>query len=374
MSKTWQNFRGLTALVALAGLPLLAGCGGGSGGGGTAATAPSTTTRAAAIKIQKFALRAFTNGAPTNSAFSINALGTSPNAGTGAVSGTAGATGSNGVTLFGGYLNSLRPSNNANGAAASSRAVKRHSRDASAPFYYDEWLALWVDTLVSDGTNLSQKFYVDEAKSVPAGSLTATLSAANVYPIVGTYQYAYTAGTLNGTSGSLTYTSNADNSGKFSYSSVNSDGWKYKGDATQNADGSSAWTDRTDSPDGSYSTDSGTFRADGSSVTTTTTSDGYTVTFNNNADGSATGKITGPGTGLPATIVRDANGNTTITYADGTTDTLPGWTACYNGDTGTISSDGGSTGSGSESGNSSGSAGSTGGSSGNPGPPAAPPI
>lgn len=380
MKHTARKFRLLALTTALALTPLLTGCGGGSGGGPAANTskAPSAATRAAVRKIQSSSLRAFANGAPTGSAFSSNALG-APTAGN--AGGAAGAaSGINGITLAGGYLNSLRPSGgassaNSGGGRRVNRLTARRGRDASggssgstpgdpgsinggpgstgATFYYDEWLALWVDTTVNTGAAYHQNFYQDQAKTVPAGSLDSTSSDWNVYPVSGSYHFVCAAGSLKGTSSDSTFTYNADYSGAFHYASATSDGWKYKGDSVNNADGSSSWTNRTDSPDGTYSTDTGTFLSDGSSVTKTTGSDGYTVEYTNNADGSATGKITGSFAGLPAAIVRDTTGKTTITYADGTVDIIPGWDALYNGGD-PISSEGGSsgsTGSGSATGN-----------------------
>ena len=70
---------------------------------------------------------------------------------------------------------------------------------------------------------------------------------------------------------------------------------------------------------------SGTFHGDGSGATHTDDSAGYVADFTYNADGSGRGRVTGPIAGLPAIIVWDARGNTTITYADGTSDFIPGW-------------------------------------------------
>ena len=374
MKHTTRQYRLLALTTALALTPLLTGCGGDSAVS-AASKAPSAATRAAVRKTQTRFLRAFANGAPTSGAFSANTLagglgaGNSAGATGGAAGGNSGGTG--GITLAGGYLNSLRPFGGANNSApGATRRVKRltvhRGRDASggsngsggsttgdpgasgsdpgstgSDFYYDDWLALWVATTVNTGATYHQNFYEDQAKTVPAGSLDSTSSDWSVYPVSGSYHFVCTAGSLKGTSSDSTFTYNADYSGKSSYSSVTSDGWKYKGDSVNNADGSSSWTNRTDSPDGTYSTDAGTFLSDGSSVTKTTGSDGYTVEYNNNADGSATGKITGSFAGLPATIVRDATGKTTITYADGTVDIIPGWDALYNGDGGTITSNSG---------------------------------
>ena len=47
-------------------------------------------------------------------------------------------------------------------------------------------------------------------------------------------------------------------------------------------------------------------------------SDGYTSDYTYRSDGSGFARINGPAPGLPATIVWDTFGNTTITYADGT--------------------------------------------------------
>ena len=184
--------------------------------------------------------------------------------------------------------------------------------------------------------------------------MESVFSAVDAVPQTSTYTYTFTAGIMAGTHGSSSWNYNADGSGSSSYENVTSDGWKFKGSSVQQADGTSVWKNRTDEPGGFFTTDEGTFKADGSSVTKTTSSDGYTVQFTNNADGSATGTVTGPQPGLPAHITRDTNGKTVIRYADGTVETIPGWTELYNdtpgaasGSTGTA---GGNTGSGDASG------------------------
>ena len=291
------------------------------GGSSVSGGSPTSGTRAAVRKVQSRGLRAFANGAPTVSAFGRTSL-------TGAGAGAA-TTSVSSVPLVGGYLNNLN-------AVHNNRAAKHHTRAEESNFYYDEWLGLWVET-TNSSTSFSQKFYTDQAKTQPAGSIDATFTPLDVFPQTSTYTYAFTGGIMAGTHGSSAWTANADGSGASSYENVTSDGWKFKGSSVQLANGTSTWHNRTDEPDGFYTIDDGTFKADGSSSTKTTSSDGFVAQFINNADGSATGTITGPAAGLPATVIRDTTGRTTIHYADGTIEIIPGWLEIYNDDPGATS-------------------------------------
>ena len=322
---------------------LLTGCGGGSGS--SSSGSPSAGTRAAVRKVQSHGLRAFANGAPAASTFGASVGG---GVGGNAAGASTTSTGTSGIPLVGGYLNSL------NAAHTNHRAAKHRTRDEDPNFYYDEWLGLWVE-INNTSTTYSQQFYTDQAKTQSAGRVESVFSASDAVPQTSTYTYTFTAGIMAGTHGSSSWSSNADGSGASSYENVTADGWKFKGSSVQQADGTSVWKNRTDEPDGFFTTDEGTFKADGSSVTKTVSSDGYTAQFTNNADGSATGIITGPNPGLPAHITRDTTGKTVIRYADGTIETIPGWTELYNDTVGAVSgssgSEGTTTGSGGSSGN-----------------------
>jgi hypothetical protein len=191
-------------------------------------------------------------------------------------------------------------------------------------FYYDEFLGLWVD-IKDTATQSTYTLYVDEAKTQPAGSIVVTLPSGNTYPQVYSSTYNFTAGVMAGSHGSYQTTVNQDGSGNSSYDDTYTDGSKDSGTSTWTAKGDFSWSNQTTDSTGAQTTSSGSFHADGSGTTHATTSDGYVIDYTYNADGSGHGKIAGPAAGLPATVTWDVYGDTTITYADGTVDSIPGW-------------------------------------------------
>ena len=192
-------------------------------------------------------------------------------------------------------------------------------------FYFDEYLGLWVQ--IEDGAAQSAYLlYEDEAKTKPAGSIVTTWPENwEVFPQVYSSRYEFTAGFLAGARGSFETAQNADGSGHSSYENVYADGWKDQGRSAWTGRGDFTWSSRSEDPNGFTVSDRGAFRADGSGGTHSETSDGFTADYTFNADGSGHGRISGPLPGLPATITWDAFGNTTIRYADGTTEHIPDW-------------------------------------------------
>jgi hypothetical protein len=192
-------------------------------------------------------------------------------------------------------------------------------------FYFDQYLGLWVQTEYSAAES-KYLLFEDEAKTKPAGSIVTTQPADwRVFPQTYSSRYEFTAGYLKGARGSYDNVLNADYSGRSSYENVFADGGKNRGESTHTSAGDFTYFDRAEFADGYWTESRGTFRANGSGGTRTESSDGYQTDYTFNADGSGRGTIKGSLPGLPATVTWDARGNTTIRYADGTTERIPGW-------------------------------------------------
>jgi hypothetical protein len=192
-------------------------------------------------------------------------------------------------------------------------------------FYYDYFLGLWVDVTTTPG-KVTYSLYVDQAKTTSAGQIqTIQPTDYNTFPQTYSSSYTFTAGALAGSQGSAQNVTNADYSGTATYSDTYADGSKDSGSSSWSGQGDYSWQSRSDLSDGSWTQSTGSWRADGSGGTKTSSSDGYSAVYVYNSDGSGNAHISGPDPGLPATIVWDAYGNTTITYADGTVEHIPGW-------------------------------------------------
>ncbi len=366
--KTTTRRRFMTLLAATAGslaaLSALAGCGGSSGTGpgfggctitGTNGTHPTDATRA---RLQELSARTFqgiaASGAPLPLGIGFSgggAVGGGDSVGGGGAAGTAGP-GSGGVSVpnVGAFMQNVAnqpPSRSTRAIRAmqSGRAVRGATRDvAPGPdvpppppgdggeyplpqptFYFDEYLGLWVQTEYSR-TEFTYRLFEDEAKTKPAGSIVTTQPADwNVYPQTYSSRYEFTAGYLNGAHGSYENTVNADYSGRSKYENVYADGGTNRGHSTSTGAGDFTYSDRTEDATGFWTESAGTFRRNGSGGTRTSSSDGYATDYTFNADGSGRGTIKGNLPGLPATITWDARGNTTIRWADGTTERISGW-------------------------------------------------
>lgn len=348
-----------TAITAV----LLTGCGGG-GTSRVVSKTPTKATKAHVQSVQILSLRNMAQSGVPNGTFTAMRGGIAPLAG--AVSAVAGSAANGGastntaalpVPLLGQFLHNVG-STSITSRTKAIRAMMAHQTtlhgkitrvastsgssggvsgssgtiipvDPPVPivmptFYYDDYLGLWVD-INDTATTSTYTLYQDQAKTQPAGSIITNFPAADTFPQIFSSTYSYTAGSQAGSGGKYNSTYNADNSGSSSYVDIYSDGSKDQGSSSSTANGDYTWTGRTDNADKSYISMSGTFHDDGSGATRTSGSDGYASNFTYNADGSGHGRVTGPDAGLPATIVWDALGNTTITYADGTADFIPGW-------------------------------------------------
>lgn len=186
-------------------------------------------------------------------------------------------------------------------------------------FYYDEFLGLWVQVDFAEGS-FSFLLYEDEAKTKPAGHMTSTWPTDwTAYPQTFDSSYEFRAGFLAGSSGSYVVTMTDESTGTMTYTNTGHDGSSSSGSSTWSATGSN-WQNEATLGDGQWFKDRGAFRSDGSGQTQSENSLGYRWTMNWSADGSGNGRIEGPDPGLPATLVWDAFGEGTITYADGSSE------------------------------------------------------
>ena len=322
---------------------LVAGCGGGNGKSTTSttrATAPTQVTRDRVQSLNSSLFRTATQIGyqPTSFAYSRNSLSGGYGASTPTVGDSSGATASvsnSTVPLVGAFLRNIAASSNTSRHAAIHSAVTHRRGEStsgtpdpisvSPTFYYDYYLGLWVEITETNSTS-TYALYEDEAKTKPAGSIETTWAVDDTtFPQVYQSSYSFTAGYLAGSHGASTNTNNADGSGSAHYDDVYADGWSDKGQSSWSGQGDYSYSSRTQTAASQWTESRGSFRADGGGGTHMATSDGYAADYVYNTDGSGHGTITGPDPGLPVTISWDAYGNTTIRYADGTIETIPGW-------------------------------------------------
>jgi hypothetical protein len=356
---------GVFLIATLLSAAVLAGC----GGGGTNRAVSKTPTKATKARVQSMETQSFRimaqSGVP-NAALSAMrggimagggvAVGTGVGSGTGTVAPVSSANGAAPpVPLMGQFLNNIAVVSKSARSRAISRMQTRHaqgiaritrddSSTGSSPgspptttspgpipdpgppptFYYDDYLGLWVD-IADTPTSSAFTLYEDEAKTKPAGSIVTTFPTGDTFPQIFASTYSFTAGSQAGSHGDYNNTVNQDRSGSSSYLDVYMDGGKDQGSSHWTTGGDYTWTGRTDNADKSYASMTGTFHADGSGAMHSEGSDGYVSDYTYRADGSGHAHISGPFPGLPVTITWDAQGNTTILYADGSSDFIPGW-------------------------------------------------
>lgn len=348
-----RAFARLFACLLVGTIPLLlVGCGGGSSSSST--RSPNAQTRAALKKLQNHTLLSLAQGGVNNAtlnAMRANFNGVAPATSNGATT----ANLSTPLPMTGGFIANVAAKSKSGRARSITRMVTHRrsltlTRDTitspggsstgapgsvggspggtdpgtTAPtFYYDEYLALWVD--ISDSATQSlYSLYEDEAKTKPAGNITTTLPSSSTYPQVYSSSYTYTAGAQKGAHGSYVSTQNQDGSGSSIYQDTFANGDTDSGESDYTAAGDFTW--KSDSNfGGAKSSFRGTFHSDGSGSSHSETSDGYVSDYTYRADGSGEAHISGPDPGLPATVVWDALGNTIITYADGTVEKWTGW-------------------------------------------------
>lgn len=302
-------------ILALVPLLVLWGCGGSSGGGVNSLDGPTATTREHVSSTRNFGVGAMLHSGVQNASFATAMNG-------GPAPGGMGRPAP--APMLGGFLRHLPPEGLLRPhPAGGGGGVTPPDPWPMPTFYFDEWLGLWVQVQITETSN-RMDFFVDEAKTQPAGHMLSTWPRTwGVYPVSWHSDYEFTAGTMNGSHGTGDSTMTSETSGNFSYDDTWS-GNRYHGSSAWSEQGT-RWTNRTDNSDGSWSNDSGDYAADGSGTTVCENSLGYRSTFHWNADGSGNGRIEGPDPGLPAIIAWDGQGMGTITYADGTTEEYHWW-------------------------------------------------
>lgn len=332
----WLAALGLSAIFA-------PGCGGGSSAP-TRSSAPTDQTRTRLASLQNQQLRALSQSGVQPASFASARNSGFANASTMLVGGSSSAGGANipggsngamisSFPLIGAFISNVaivRPVSAGSVAAGSGRRAayrtRRHTREEGADpnFYFDEFLGLWVQ--IQDApTSSDYLLFVDQAKKQAAGSFHTVFPATDTFPQTFESHYAITAGALQGTHGDYVTVQNDASSGRSDYNNAYGDGWSDRGHSEWKADGASTWNSRTEGPNGAFYTYRGAFKADGSGTNHTEASDGYVTDYTYNADGSGSGRIQGPAPGLPATLTWDIFGDTTIHYADGTTEHYSGW-------------------------------------------------
>lgn len=239
-------------------------------------------------------------------------------------SGTSGGGGGGGYSMGGFVRNFFAPGGGARavpgGAGTSGGTVGGGGGTGNEYFYYDEWLQLWVQSQWTE-TTYSNLFYIDQAKTQPAGHMTSTFADNwETYPQVYTSEYEFTAGTQSGAHGTYNCTQSSISEGNMSYSNVYADGSHDQGSSNW-SDTGSHWEGRWDSATGTtWFEDSGSWTADGHGTYSCSNSDGWSADWTYNPDFSGSAHFEGPDALLPADLTWTADGHYHIVYADGSTE------------------------------------------------------
>ncbi|HTQ08565.1 MAG TPA: hypothetical protein VMI31_00695 [Fimbriimonadaceae bacterium] len=212
---------------------------------------------------------------------------------------------------------------NGTGPTLLKRALAPSAEAASGgqSFSYDGSLHLWVATRWS-GSTFSDSFYIDQSKTQPAGHLTLTSSTGwTSYPQSYKGDYAFTAGKLNGTSGSYTCTQTSPLAGFMSYKAAYADSAHVTGMSSWTGAGAK-WQSEWDGPGkAGWYKDSGSWSADRSGGYTLKASDGEAAVWTFKPDGSGSAHFEGgSAVKLPADISWTGAGNFKATFADKSND------------------------------------------------------
>jgi hypothetical protein len=227
-------------------------------------------------------------------------------------------------------LAGVKNSSNIRTADGAEARVSRHARQVregeDQEKYFDEWLGLWVKQQpgLNDQPELGsgELYFVDEALTQSAGHSLTWVSEAGVYPVTGKRELTLTAGNFAGERDLYEYSVNEDSSGSSkgegNYPGVGS--FKFQG--SWNEGGISQFSERFTFVDGTWQDYSIKENQDLSFRLAIESSVGVKFTLDFKEDQSGTGRIEGPATGLPATLVWDIDGNGTITWSDGSTSAI----------------------------------------------------
>lgn len=196
-------------------------------------------------------------------------------------------------------------------------------------FYFDEFLRLWVRIEENLGRS-RYDFFEDEAQTTQAGfAETRWPEEWSVYPQTWISMYRFDAGALAGTSGAWETTSAEDGSGSSRSQGIWSDGAAHKSESRWQANGDSTWWSRNEGPGAWWSESTATFGHNGSGEMRHGDSDGYTVIYSYNPDGSGSARFAGPTADFPVVIAWDGLGGAWITYPDGRREPIEGWWGCW---------------------------------------------
>ena len=336
---------------------VLAGCGGGGNGTASLSNTPTAATRAHIQTLHGQVSRQLTSSGSSSTAlvFTRNRFAAGAAFPTAApVSGAAGTSGwtaadaqavvFENVPNLGGFLKNVAGAVHQSARHAKSRQADDTTNDApDAPddtpvlfdtppvltddpnFYYDFYLELWTSVTTTPDT-ITYALFSDEAKTQSAGNIITRLPTDyNGFPQVYASSYTFTAGYLSGAHGNAQNITNGNGSFSSDYTNVYADGTSDTGKSNGDASGNFSWQSRTDGPGTAFTQGAGTFRADGSGGSRFSTSENYAANYVYNADGSGRGQITGGDPGMPVIITWDTFGNTTVRYADGTSEQYAGY-------------------------------------------------
>lgn len=186
--------------------------------------------------------------------------------------------------------------------------------------YFDEELQLWV----ADDTSLPNTtyFFEDEAMTLPAGSDVTVEDPTHFFGLKRHFEV--TKGPRAGEVFDSLYFLHEGGGGQEDITGKTKDG-KFGSHATWPEEGIVSYTERWDMNDGVWFTFSNGPKIEGGHLVEFKSSAGVDALWDFNGDLSGTATITGPSSGLPATMVWDQTGNGQITWADGSTEDYNVW-------------------------------------------------
>ena len=189
---------------------------------------------------------------------------------------------------------------------------------------YDSTLGLWYTALIAPDF-VSESLFVDQAGTIPAGSLHYTLSD-ETFALSG--NFSVTAGPYAGATGSYLQNliSNSFN-GSITMTIPNVATADSQYEFQQNSSGGiyGTSTNGVSLASGYGQTELVNLQATGAFSATTTDSNACASSFNFTATYSGTGVVTGKDSGLPAKVSWAAGGSGTVTYADGSQTAFTNW-------------------------------------------------
>ena len=301
--------------------PIMVGC------GGSVPRVPGMdSTRAKVLAMHERvtgSARAFGAAAPSSGMMDGGVGNSGGSTGGGGVPGSGGTA--VGMPYLGAFLNQKRPGAGGSSRKRVSARATRQEDGGSSTWYFDWFLGLWVEVLEEPGRS-RYSLYVDEEKTQPAGHMETIWPVDwETYPMQWSSTYEFTEGVMQGTSGTWSTVSETMSSGSSSGEHRWSDGALQTSESKWTENGDSTWRSRSEGPGKWWSDSAGTFRSDGSGGMRHEDSDGYSVVYVYNRDGSGRATFSGPEKDLPVVIEWDGKGNAWMIYADGRREKLENW-------------------------------------------------